>query len=72
MLNIIEARNLADAVDLAAWGHNALFLTGKEAAAAAGDLKDAKEAGVNVDNVETLSEKMMNDVSISTLVIFQH
>jgi hypothetical protein len=66
LLKIIDAHNLADAVDLAAWGHNELFLTRKEEAVAEGDFQDAKEAGVNVDSVEILSGQMMNDVSLSS------
>lgn len=66
LLKIINTHNLTDAIDLVAWGHNELFLTGKEETVAESDLKDAKEAGVNVDSVEMLSEKMMNDVSIHT------
>ena len=72
LLDIIRAENLADAVDLAAWGHNDLFLTEKEAATAEGDLNSAKEAGVNVKSVEILDKQMMNEVSIFMLVFFPH
>jgi hypothetical protein len=68
LLDIIRAENLADAVDLAAWGHNDLFLTEKEAATAEGDLNSAKAAGVNVKSVEILDKQMMNEVSIFMLV----
>ena len=53
-------------VDLAALGCIDLSLTQQEQSDAKVDLKDAKEAGVNVDSVEILSEQMMNDVSMST------
>jgi len=59
LLEIIQGENLADAVDLAAWGHNHLFLTENEAPTAEGDLNSAKEAGVNVESVEILDEQMM-------------
>jgi hypothetical protein len=64
LLKIIEAHNLTDAVDLVSWGHNELFLTREEETVAEGDLKAAKEAGVNVDSVEILTKQMMDDVSI--------
>lgn len=52
-------------VDLATLGRIDLSLTQQEQSDAKADLKDAKEAGVNVDSVEILSEQTMNDVSIS-------
>jgi hypothetical protein len=71
LLDIIKAHNLADVVDLAAWGHNDLFLTEKEAVTAEGDLNGAREAGVNVKSVEILDKQTMNDVSIFIL-FFPH
>jgi len=50
-------------VDLAALGCIDLSLAQKEQSDAKGDLKDA---GINVDSIEMLSEQMMNDVSMST------
>jgi len=52
-------------VDLATLGRIDLSLTQQEQSDAKADLKDAKEAEVNVDSVEILSEQTMNDVSIS-------
>jgi hypothetical protein len=52
-------------VDLATLGRIDLSLTQQEQSDAKADLKDAKEAGVNVDSVEILSEQTMNDVSLS-------
>jgi len=71
LLKIIDAQNLTDAVDLAALGRIDISLTQQEQSDAKIDLQEAKEAGVNVDSVEILSEQTMNDVSISTR-IFLH
>jgi hypothetical protein len=71
LLEIIDAQNLTDAVDLAALGRIDISLTQQEQSDAKIDLQEAKEAGVNVDSVKTLSGQTMNDVSISTR-IFLH
>jgi hypothetical protein len=71
LLKIIDAQNLTDVVDLAALGCIDIFLTQQEQSDAKIDLQEAKEVGVNVDSVQTLSEQTMNDVSISTR-IFLH
>ena len=68
LLKIIDTQNLTDAVDLVSLGRIDMSLTQQEQSNAKVDLKEAKEAGVNVGSVEALSEQIMNDVSISTRV----
>lgn len=62
LLDIITFENLAEAVDLAAWGHIDLLITDAEVNNAKVDLEGAKAAGVDVSGVEWLSKEAMDEV----------
>lgn len=64
MLGIIESNSLADSVNLAAWGHNELFLTEQDAIQAKADLEAAKTAGLDVSSVSFLDKDQMDEVCL--------
>lgn len=67
IVKILEEKDVAEAVDLVAGGHTTMLFTDAELEQAKRDFEAAKNAGVDLSDVEWISREEMETVGLNLL-----